>query len=57
MEAGKERPAGDTTRLASSGGVKELRSDMRDLNEALAEQMLKNRLLKKGMTMNGGDDP
>ena len=57
MEAGKERPAGDTTRLASSGGVKGLRSDMRDLNEALAEQMPKNRLLKKGMTMNGGDDP
>lgn len=28
---------------------------MRDLKEALAEQMLENRLLKKGMTGDGGD--
>jgi transposase len=29
---------------------------MRDLKEALAEQMLENRLLKKSMTGDGGDD-
>ena len=56
MEAGKKRLAGDTARQASSGEVKELRSDMRDLKEALAEQMLENRLLKKSVTGNGGDD-
>ena len=28
---------------------------MRDLEEALAEQMLENRLLKKSMTGDGGD--
>ena len=47
LEAGKKRLAGDTARQASSGEVKALRSDMRDLKEALAEQMLENRLLKK----------
>ena len=55
LEAGKKRLAGDTARQASSGEVKELRSEMRDLKEALAEQMLENRLLKKSMTGDGGD--
>jgi transposase len=55
LEAGKKRLAGDTARQASSGEVKGLRSEMRDLKEALAEQMLENRLLKKSMTGDGGD--
>ena len=54
LEAGKKRLAGDTARQASSGEVKELRREMRDLKEALAEQMLENRLLKKSMTGDGG---
>ena len=46
LEAGKKRLSGDTARQASSGEVKELRHEMRDLKEALAEQVLENRLLK-----------
>ena len=55
LEAGKKRLAGDTARQASSGEVKDLRRAMRDLKEALAEQMLENRLLKKSMFGDGGD--
>ena len=55
LEAGKKRLAGDTARQASSGEVKDLRREMRDLKEALGEQMLENRLLKKSMTGDGGD--
>jgi len=46
-EAGKKRLAGDTAREATSDVVKTLRAQARDLKEALAEQMLENRLLKK----------
>jgi len=38
LEAGKKRLSGDTARQASWGEVKELRHEMRDLKEALAEQ-------------------
>ena len=55
LEAGKKRLSGDTARQASSGEVKELRLEMRDLMEALAEQVLENRLLKKSMIGDGGD--
>ncbi len=55
LEAGKKRLAGDTAREASSGEVKALRAEARDLKEALAEQMLENRLLKKSMSGDGGD--
>ena len=55
LEAGKKRLSGDTARQASSGEVKDLRREMRDLKEALAEQVLENRLLKKSMTGAGGD--
>ena len=55
LEAGKKRLSGDTARQASSGEVKELRHEMRDLKEALAEQVLENRLLKKNITGDGGD--
>ena len=47
LEAGKKRLSGDTARQASSGKVKDLRREMHDLKEALAEQVLENRLLKK----------
>ena len=55
LEAGKKRLSGDTARQASSGEVKDLRCEMQDLKEALAEQMLENRLLKKSMIGDGGD--
>ncbi|MDC3347250.1 IS3 family transposase [bacterium] len=47
LEAGKKRLAGDTARQATSNEVKTLRAETRNLKEALAEQMLENRLLKK----------
>lgn len=56
LEAGKKRLAGDTKRQASSHEVKALRAETRDLKEALAEQMLENRLLKKSMIGDGGDE-
>ena len=37
------------------GEVKDLRREMHDLKEALAEQVLENRLLKKSMIGDGGD--
>jgi len=55
LEAGKKRLAGDTARQATSNEVKALRAETRDLKEALAEQMLENRLLKKIMIGDGGD--
>ena len=55
LEAGKKRLAGDTTRQATSNEVKALRAEARNLKEALAEQMLENRLLKKSMIGDGGD--
>ena len=56
LEAGKKRLAGDTARQATSNEVKALRAEARDLKEALAEQMLENRLLKKNMIGDGGDE-
>ena len=56
LEAGKKRLAGDTARQATSNEVKVLRAEARDLKETLAEQMLENRLLKKSMIGDGGDD-
>ena len=53
---GKKRLAGDTARQATSAEVKTLRAEARDLKEALAEQMLENRLLKKSMIGDGGDE-
>ncbi len=49
LEAGKKRLAGDTERQATSGEIKDLRREMRDLKEALADVLLENRLLKKSM--------
>ena len=56
LEAGKKRLAGDTARQATSTEVKTLRAEAGDLKEALAEQMLENRLLKKSMIGDGGED-
>ena len=55
LEAGKKRLAGDTARSASTSEVRDLRREARQLKEALAEQMLENRLLKKSMITDGED--
>ena len=56
MEAGKRRLAGDTARAATSDEVKDLRRESRDLKECVADLTLENRLLKKSMLADGGDD-
>ena len=56
LEAGKRRLAGDTARAASTGEVKDLRREARDLKEVVAEQALELRLLKKSMLGDGGDE-
>ncbi len=56
LEAGKKRLAGDTAREATSDEVKDLRREAAALKEVVAELMLENRLLKKSMTGDGGDD-
>jgi len=56
LEAGKRRLAGDTERQANSGEVKELRREMRDMKELVADLTLENRLLKKSAFADGGDD-
>ena len=56
LEAGKKRLAGDTERQANSGEVKELRREMRDMKELVADLTLENRLLKKSTLAGGGDD-
>lgn len=55
LEAGKKRLAGDTLREANSGEVRDLRRENAHLKEALAEEMLENRLLKKSVTGDGED--
>lgn len=56
LEAGKKRLAGDTARSATSDEVRSLRRESHDLKEALADVTLENRLLKKSMIGDGGDD-
>ena len=56
MEAGKRRLAGDTARAASSDDVKGLRQEAAALKEVVAELTLENRLLKKSMIADGGDE-
>ena len=55
MEAGNKRPAGDTAREATTGEVKYLRREARDLKEVVAEQTIELRLLKKSMIGGGGE--
>ena len=56
LEAGKKRLAGDTAREATSDEVKGLRKEAVTLKEVVAELTLENRLLKKSMIGDGGDE-
>ena len=56
MEAGKRRLAGDTARAATTDEVKNLRREAGALKECVADLTLENRLLKKSMIADGGDD-
>jgi transposase len=56
LEAGKKRLAGDTARAATSDEVKDLRREAGALKEVVAELTLENRLLKKSMIADGGDE-
>ena len=55
LEAGKKRLSGDEVREATSDEVKQLRTESAALKEALAEQMMENRLLKKSVIDDGED--
>ena len=56
LEAGKKRLAGDTARQAASPEVRELRHEASALKEAVADLTLENRLLKKSMLGDGGNE-
>jgi transposase len=56
LEAGKKRLAGDTAREATSDEVKDLRREALTLKEVVAELTLENRLLKKSMIGDGGEE-
>ena len=53
LEAGKKRLAGDTARAATSGEVKDLRREVRDMKVLVADLTLENRLLKKILSRMG----
>ena len=55
MEAGKRRLAGDTARAATTGEVQDLRREASALKECVADLTLENRLLKKSILADGGD--
>jgi transposase len=55
MEAGKRRLAGDTARTATTDEVKDLRREASALKECVADLTLENRLLKKSILANGGE--
>ena len=52
MEAGKKRLMGDTMREANTTEVKEIKQENRELKEAVAELLLRNRELKKNLSGN-----
>ena len=56
LEAGKKRLAGDTARAAACGEVKDLRREVREMKVLVADLTLENRLLKKSMIADGGDE-
>ena len=56
LEAGKRRLAGDTARAATPNEVKDLRREASALKEAVADPTSENRLLKKSMIADGGDE-
>lgn len=49
LEAGKQRLMGDTARQAGSREVTDLRSEIDQLKQLVAELSLKNRILKKSL--------
>jgi transposase len=49
LEAGKQRLVGDTARQAGSREVSDLRSELEQLKQLVAELSLKNRVLKKSL--------
>ena len=53
LEAGKKRLAGDTARSATSGEVKDLRREVRDMKVLVADLTLENRLHKKACSRMG----
>jgi transposase len=53
MEAGKKRLSGDTARQATTSEVTDLKHEMRDLKEVVADLTLENRILKKSVTGDG----
>jgi transposase len=56
LEAGKKRLAGDTARAATSGEVTDLCRKVRDMKVLVADLTLENRLFKKSMLADGGDE-
>lgn len=56
LEAGKKRLAGDTARAATSDEVQVLRREAKALKEVVADLTLENRVLKKSLIADGGDD-
>ena len=50
LEAGKTRLLGDTTREATSTEVADVRKEVTELKQVVAELVLENRLLKKSVT-------
>ena len=47
LEAGKRRLSGDTERSATGGEVNDLRREVRDMKEVVADLALENHILKK----------
>ena len=56
LEAGKRRLAGNVVREATTDEVKNLRQETLGLKEVVAELLMDNRLLKKSVLADGGDD-
>ena len=56
MRPARGELAGDTTRAATSDEVKDLRREAQALKEVVADLTLENRLLKKSMIADGGDE-
>ena len=56
FEVGSKRLAGDMARAATSGKVKDLRREVRGMKVVVADLTLENRLLKKRIVADGGDE-
>lgn len=55
LNAGKKQLDSDTEHQTNNDEVRDLRREVRDINELVADLTLENRPLKKSMTGNGGD--